>query len=614
MLERLVTFALHQRVFVLVLTAALIGFGLRALDNLPIEAFPDVQDVQVQVVTQFPGQAPEEVERAISLPIEREMSGVPRLTQLRSVSITGLSVVTLTFADRTDDYFARQQVLEKLQTVNLPAGVQPALAPLSTAVGEIYRYVLESPPEMPSYEVRAVQDWIVRPALRMVPGVADIVSFGGSVKEYQVLVDPHALRKYGVTLDQVSQAVGANGANAGGGLLRRGDEALVIRSIGLYARLEDIRGAVIAARNGRPILASDVAEVDIGPRPLSGVVAFNERDSIVEGIVQMTKGNDAAKVVADLKARIADVTAKLPPGVSLRPDLRAHPAHPSHRGDGSRESHAGCRAGDRHPDRLPAELARGADRRQRHPAGAARRLHPDGRARRVGQPDLARRRGFRHHHRQRRGAGRGADGAARGGNRQPGLRAPHWRRCRQTVVELGHPILFSKAIIITAFLPIFTFQRVEGKIFAPVALTLSFALAGALLLTLTLVPALLSYAVRKDRMAETHSAWLARLQDRYRGLLARVFAASPPRAAGVARRSRRGARGRAAARHRIPAQAGRGQHLADHHPAVGDRAGDAPGSGARSARDPAVVRRSRRGDHPGRASGRRHRSEGAQQP
>ena len=134
-----------------------------------------------------------------------------------------------------------------------------------------------------------------------------------------------------MTLDQVSQAVGANGANAGGGLLRRGDEALVIRSIGLYARLEDIRGAVIAARNGRPILVSDVAEVDIGPRPLSGMVAFNERDSIVEGIVQMTKGNDAAKVVADLKARIADVAAKLPPGVTLRPDLRAHPAHPPHR-------------------------------------------------------------------------------------------------------------------------------------------------------------------------------------------------------------------------------------------------------------------------------------------
>ena len=318
MLDRLVTFALTQRVFVLLLAAALLAFGLRALDDLPIEAFPDVQDVQVQVVTQYPGQAPEEVERAVSLPIEREMSGVPRLTQLRSVSITGLSVVTLTFSDRTDDYFARQQVLEKLQTVNLPSGVQPGLGPLTTAVGEIYRYILEVPPGMPATDIRAIQDWQIRPVLRMVPGVADIVSFGGEVKEYQVQVNAYALRRFGVTLDQVSQAVGANGANAGGGLLRRGDEALVVRSIGLFATLEDLRNTVVVAR-GPYGLVSDLAEVVIGPRPLSGMVAWNERDSVVEGIVQMTKGNDAAKVVESLKARVEEVQKKLPPGVRIRP-------------------------------------------------------------------------------------------------------------------------------------------------------------------------------------------------------------------------------------------------------------------------------------------------------
>ncbi len=148
-------------------------------------------------------------------------------------------------------------------------------------MGEIYRYVIEAPAALPPYEVRAIQDWIVRPKLRMVPGVADVVSFGGSVKEYQVMVDPHALKKYGVTLDQVAQAVGANGANAGGGLLRRGDEALVVRSIGLFARIEDLRDAVIVARAGRPVLVADVAEVEIGPRPLSGSVAYNGEDSIV---------------------------------------------------------------------------------------------------------------------------------------------------------------------------------------------------------------------------------------------------------------------------------------------------------------------------------------------
>ena len=523
MLERLVTFALEQRVFVLVLTVALAGFGLRALDDLPIEAFPDVQDVQVQVVTQFPGQAPEEVERAVSLPIEREMAGVPHLTQLRSVSITGLSVVTLTFADRSDDYFARQQVLEKLQNLTLPTGVQPSLAPLTTAVGEIYRYILEAPPEFPPYEVRAIQDWVARPMLRMVPGVADVVSFGGSVKEYQVLVDPYALKRYAVTLDQVSQAVGANGANAGGGLLRRGDEALVIRSIGLFTSPEDIRNAVITSRGGRPVLISDVAEVEIGPRPLSGMVAFNDRDSVVEGIVQMTKGSDAAKVVADLRLRIAEVEKKLPPGVKLRPIYeRTQLIH--HTVETVVENLAlgaalviaillvflqNWRAALIVGSVIPLALLTAfilMDAR-----GVSANLIS------LGAVDF----------------GIIIDSAVvlvealmvklavESANRDY---AHRMAALRHTVVELGHPILFSKAIIITAFLPIFTFQRVEGKIFAPVALTLSFALAGALLLTLTLVPALLSYAVRRPGMAETHVGWLVRLQARYRSLLALAFA------------------------------------------------------------------------------------------
>src|SRR5918911_4450571 len=176
MLDRLITFALQQRVFVIV-AAVLLGFaGWRAWRELPVEAFPDVQDVQVIVITQVLGKAPEEVERSVTLPIELEMSGVPRMTQLRSVSITGLSVVTLTFADNTNDYFARSQVLEHLQNVTLPNGVQAAIAPLTNAIGEVYRYVIEAPRAMPLYEVRAIQDWTIRPALRRVSGVADVVS------------------------------------------------------------------------------------------------------------------------------------------------------------------------------------------------------------------------------------------------------------------------------------------------------------------------------------------------------------------------------------------------------------------------------------------------------
>src|ERR1039458_1164216 len=207
MLDRLITFTLHQRVFILLAAAALAVFGWNAMTELPIEAFPDVQDVQVQVVTQYLGQAPEEVERSVTLPIEREMSGVPRMTQLRSVSITGLSIVTLTFADGTDDYFVRAQVLEKLNNVNLPPGVQPSLAPLSTAVGEIYRYMIDAPADMPDYEVRALQDWVIRPSIRIVPGIADVVSFGGSIKEYQVRLNPDLLKKFALTIDQVAGAI-----------------------------------------------------------------------------------------------------------------------------------------------------------------------------------------------------------------------------------------------------------------------------------------------------------------------------------------------------------------------------------------------------------------------
>ena len=288
MFDTLITAVLRQRAFVIIAALTLLGYGLYAFQQISIEAFPDVQDVQVLVVTQAPGQAPEEVERAITLPIEREMSGVPGLTQLRSVSITGLSVVTLTFNEKTADYFARQQVLERLQTVNLPDGAQPGLAPLTTAVGEIYRYVLESPPGVPLEEVRAVQDWTVRPALRMVPGIADVVSFGGAIRELQVRIDPDLLRKYQVSLDDVTQALGKASGNGSGGLLRRGDEALVVRTLGLFNSLDDVRDVVVVAHAGKPVRIGDVAEVLNGARPRNGIVAFNDRDDVIEGIVQMT--------------------------------------------------------------------------------------------------------------------------------------------------------------------------------------------------------------------------------------------------------------------------------------------------------------------------------------
>ncbi|MEO7728078.1 MAG: CusA/CzcA family heavy metal efflux RND transporter [Burkholderiales bacterium] len=526
MLDRLITFALHQRVFMLALSLALAISGWYAWRNLPVEAFPDVQDVQVQIITQVPGQAPEEVERSVTLPIELEMSGVPRMTQLRSVSITGLSVITLTFGDRTDDYFARQQVLEKLQNVNLPPGVQASLAPLSNAVGEIYRYVINAPAGMPLTEVRALQDWTLKPALRRTPGVADIVSFGGSVKEYQVKVNPFLLRKYAITIDQLAQALTNNSANTGGGLLKRGDEALVIRGIGLFSSIGDISRVVVASRNGRPIQVGDLARVEIGGRPRSGIVAFNERDDVVQAIVQMTKGQNATKVVEDLKVEIAKVSARLPPGVSIVPyydrtELVKHTVHTvtENLGIGAvlvvailmlflRNWYAALAVATVIPLSLLFAFvlmdAKGVGANLISLGSVDFGIIIDSAVVLVEALMVKLAAGAAEHNPIHSGYG--------------------WRlhTLKNTAVELGRPIMFSKAIIILAFMPIFTFQRVEGKIFSPMAYTLSFALLGAILLTLTLVPALLSYAMQKGDLAEKHSAWMHRLQERYRALLVAV--------------------------------------------------------------------------------------------
>lgn len=523
MLDKLISFALQQRVFVLAAALVLAIVGWRAVEDMPIEAFPDVQDVQVQIVTQSPGQAPEEVERSITLPIEREMSGVPRMTQLRSVSISGLSVVTLTFSDNTDDYFARQQVMEKLQNVSLPPGAQPGLAPLTNAVGEVYRYVLDVPEGMSPNETRALQDWVLRPALRQVPGVADVVSFGGTVKEYQIRINPRLLRKFSVTIDQVAQAITANSGNVGGGVLKRGDEGLVLRSIGLFQSLDDIANVVVLAKDGKTVLVSDVGEVAIGFRPRSGMVAFNDYDNVVQGIVQMTKGQNATKVVEALKQRLEQLKHKLPPDVKIVPyydrtDLVHHTVHTVTENllVGAllvvaililflRNWYAALAVAVIIPLALLFAFilmdARGVSANLISLGAVDFGIIIDSAVVLVEalmvRLALAKADSLPQHH------------------------TYGWRihLIKQTSIDMGHPILFSKLIIILAFVPIFTFQRVEGKIFSPMAFTLTFALIGAILLTMTLLPTLLCYAVKNKDLAEKHSDWMHNLQERYRSLL-----------------------------------------------------------------------------------------------
>ena len=522
MLAKFADFVLSQRLFIWIVTVALALLGCRALANLPIEAFPDVQDVQVQIVTQYPGQAPEEVERTVTLPIEREMSGVSHQTQLRSVSITGLSVVTLTFADGTDDYFARQQVLEKLQNVVLPTGIQPGLAPLTTAVGEVFRYVFEVKAGVTANEVRALQDWLVRPALRIVPGVADVVSFGGTVKEYQIRVDPNRLKRYGITIDQVSTALTNNSANIGGGLLRRGDESLVVRSQGIFTSIDDIGRTIVSAKNGRTVQVADVAEVVAGAHQPSGIVAFNDKNNVVEGIVQMTKGGNAARVVADVRTAVDGINKKLPAGIRIRAiyDRTVLIDHTVHTVAENLLIGAGLviailmiflgnwRAALIVAMVIPLSLLgafimldlRGIPANLISLGAVDFGIIIDSAV--VMVEALMVRLAILE--------ASAVEGATYNLKK---------RTLRDTVVSLGHPILFSKAIIIVAFLPIYTFQRVEGKIFSPVAFTLSFAILGAVILTMTLVPASLAWTIKRYPMGERHHQWMTNLQHRYRRLL-----------------------------------------------------------------------------------------------
>ncbi len=522
MVDKLVRFALTQRIFVLLAVLGLLLTGGYAVVNLPVEAFPDVQDVQVQIITALPSGAPEEVERSISKPIEAEMSGVPHITQLRSISMTGLSVVTLLFSDNTDDYFARQQVLEKLQNVQLPTGVTPQLAPLTTAVGEIYRYTVKGPAQMPLSDLRAIQDTIVRPALRRVPGVADVVTIGGALKEVQVRAKAALLVKYGITLQQLQDAVAQNSANGGGGVLKRGDEALVIRSLGLYKRTDDIARTVITARNGQPITVGDVADVGFGERERSGVVALDQQDDVVEGIIDMTKGQDPAKVIAALYAGMQSINAHLPKGVTLeriydRRDLIEHTVNT-----------------------VTENMVVGAILVV---AILVVFLRNWGAALIVASViPLALLIAFTLMHLKGMSANLISLGAVDFGiiidsavvlvealmvrltleAAQDALKADPAHRLaslRQTATSMGHPIVFSKAIIILAFLPIFTFQRVEGKIFSPMAFTLSFALAGAVLLTMTWVPTMLAFLLARRPLLEKHLAWVDWLKAQYRRVL-----------------------------------------------------------------------------------------------
>ncbi|MBI3491418.1 MAG: efflux RND transporter permease subunit, partial [Acidobacteria bacterium] len=319
MVKRLVSFALYQPLFLLLLTGLFIAGGLVSFRSLPVEAFPDVTDVQTTVITLFPGHAPEEVEKQITIPLEIVLAGVPHAVRMFSHTQFGLSFLTLTFDDQVDDYFARQRVLERVPQADLPANIQPQLAPLSTPVGELYRFRLVSDTANPT-ELRGLEDWVVERALRMAPGVADVVSRGGFIKQYQVNVDLSRMKAYGVTLQQVFTALGRGNANAGGNYLEQGEQQYLIRGVGLLRSPEDIGSVVVAEHGGTPLLIRDIADVSISSVPRQGVVGRNDEDEVVTGIVLMRKGENPSEVLSEIKDRIDHLnTAVLPKGVRIAP-------------------------------------------------------------------------------------------------------------------------------------------------------------------------------------------------------------------------------------------------------------------------------------------------------
>ncbi|MEX8513718.1 MAG: efflux RND transporter permease subunit, partial [Leptothrix ochracea] len=319
MIKALVSSALRQPLFVIMGLILFIGGGVIAFNNLPVEAFPDISDTQVQVITLYPGHAAEEVEKQVTMPIETALSGVPHAVRVFSHTQFGLSYMVITFSDKADDYFARAQITERLRDADLPDGVKPSLGPLSSAIGEIFRYRLKGD-HLSSTQLRELQDWVMERQLKTVPGVADVVSFGGLIKTYEVQPDLGRLRDHRLSVSQLANAVSRGNANAGGGSVEQGRQQYLIRGIGLLRSAADLENIVVAESNGVPVLVRDVAKVAISAVPRQGVAGQDADDDIVYGLVLMRKGENASVVLDGVKAKIEAIKqSSLPAGVSIAP-------------------------------------------------------------------------------------------------------------------------------------------------------------------------------------------------------------------------------------------------------------------------------------------------------
>ncbi len=521
MIKYLVDFALRERLIIIGIGALLLLWGAWSFHVLPVEAYPDVADTWVQVITQWPGHAAEEVEQQITIPIEIQLSGVAHMTHKRSVSLFGLSVVTLIFDDKADNLISRSQCLEKLSQVTLPTGVQPQLGPDYSPVGQIYFYTLTSTnPKYDLMELKALEDWEIEKQLKSVPDVVEVVSFGGVTREYQVQVDPNRLVSYGLSLSQVEQALAANNINAGGSFIEHGQQAFNVRAVGLMQDTTDIGMTVIKAVNGTPVRVRDIAYITQGPRIRLGQIGkavhrsdgvVVDDDDVVEGFALMRKGAQPDATIDALHEKINELNDRiLPKGVKIVPhldrsDLVHHTTHTvlHNLTEGILLVSAilflflgNARSAIIVAATIPFSLLFASILLNLN-AIPANLLS-------LGALDF----------------GMMVDGSVvmienilRHVTKKNGMGIGE--RISLAAHEVQRPVFYSRLIIITAHLPIFTLQRVEGRLFRPMAWTVAFALLGALAFAMLIAPVLASYAF-KPHIREWRNPLLQWLLRAYR--------------------------------------------------------------------------------------------------
>lgn len=500
MINRLIAFAVRQRLLVALAGIAVIVWGVLSYRQLPIDAFPDVTNIQVQVLTKVPGFSPIEVEQQVTYPIEIAMSSLPGLIESRSISQFGLSAITLVFEDDTDVYFARQLVFERLAAVadELPERVTPQLGPVSTALGEVYQYTIESE-DHSLMELRTIQDWIIAPALRSVPGVIEVNSFGGFLKQYHVLVDPQGLLNYNLTLAEVFRAVAENNANTGGNYIVRNYEQFLVRGIGLIENIKDIERIVVASRDGTPVYVRDVAEVRVGPAVRYGAATKDGQGETVAGVVLMIKGGSGRDVVQRVKARLEEIRSALPDGVRIVPYYDRIELVNAAVGTVTRALLLGgmlvifvlalflgnVRSAIIVSLVLPLSLLMSVI--------IMRYTNLSANLMTIGGLVI--------------GIGMMVDGAiVVVENVMRHIRQPQPEGSKNTVSaivlraaqEVGTPIAFAIMVVVVVFLPLMTLTGMEGKMFSPLAITISLALFSSLLLALTVAPMLSTFMLKKN--------------------------------------------------------------------------------------------------------------------